>query len=155
MALFKVYHAVDEDDLPASRVQGNSYIIDNEEKDFLQWKVDVGANAGDRKGIASEGLIYEDGDMKTPDAITPSAFPSIVLTTSGWVIGAENMTQTVTVPGLKCGKNGDMPPIIQCTYNKDDYYKLSDAIADGETITFTMDGTTRPESRIELTIIDF
>lgn len=155
MALFKVFHAVDEEDLPLNRVSGNSYIIDDEEKDFLQWKVDVGTDNDDRRGIASEGLIYGDGVMVRPEAITPTAFAQVRLLTGGWTTGNNVLTQTVTIEGLKCGKNGDIPPIIQCISNKEDYSRIDSAMVNGENITFTILGTDAPSSNIELTIIDF
>lgn len=164
MSFFKVFRAISKNDLPSRHIGGVSYLVDEAGKDLLQWKVDVTSDSsssstdGTRKGIASEGLIYSNGEMVKPESITANVF-SCVLATDSWsaVSGTGNFSQTISLSNIKCGKDGTIPPIIRCNYNNNDYNRIinADVNLDTHTITFTLAGTTAPTERIELTIIDF
>ena len=71
------------------------------------------------------------------DEVTTLAY-STTLVSSGWVQSGDTYTYTYTNTDLKCGKNGNVPPIITWTSNQDDYNKITDAQATvGTGIIFT------------------
>lgn len=71
------------------------------------------------------------------DEVTTLVY-STTLVSSGWVQSGDTYTYTYTNTDLKCGKNGNVPPIITWTSNQDDYNKITDAQATvGTGIIFT------------------
>ena len=62
-------------------------------------------------------------------------------------------TQTISIPALRCGKNGNIPPIITFKTNKEEYSKIEKADATPKIgIAFTI--KEKPQDNIELLIID-
>lgn len=75
-------------------------------------------------------------DNKIEEATSVSY--TATLTKANWVQSGSTYTYTYSNSSLKCGKNGNIPPIISCTSGQDDYNKISDAQATvGQGIVFT------------------
>ena len=75
-------------------------------------------------------------DNKVEEATSVSY--TATLTKANWVQSGSTYTYTYSNSSLKCGKNGNIPPIISCTSGQDDYNKISDAQATvGQGIVFT------------------
>lgn len=71
------------------------------------------------------------------DEATTLAY-SATLAQASWVQSGDTYTYTYSNTNLKCGKNGNVPPIITWTSNQDDYNKIDDAQATvGTGIIFT------------------
>ena len=79
----------------------------------------------------------------------------ITILPSDWV-GEDICETTVEVPGLKCGKNGNVPPLIQAVENETEFQLVISAVADPDVqssqIVFTANG--KPENAIKLDILD-
>lgn len=85
----------------------------------------------------------------TPDAGGAQAY-KVTLTAANW----SGTTYTYANKAIKCGTNGDIPPIITYTTNQTEYNLLTAATANpGTGITFT--ASSKPVSNIDLIIIDF
>ena len=78
---------------------------------------------------------------------------SIDILTSDWQPDGNKYSYTVTLNGLMCGKDGNIPPIIVHTSNLDEYSEIESAQATpGGTIKFTIPNI--PQNTIGLVIID-
>ena len=161
MALFKIYHTMDENDLPDARKNGNSYIIADEEKKLARWLIDV--TDTDRYGIVSEGILYKNEDNETQvvnvDNLKTKAYLGKLLN-NGWSQqpNADGYyTQVVSTPGITCGLAGNIPPIISIADEKDqeEYNKLAYAEADtvSEQVTFYTESI--PATAMDVIIVDY
>lgn len=160
MALFKIYHTMDENDLPDARKSGNSYIIADEEKKLARWLIDV--TDTDRYGIVSEGILYKDEDDEAQvakvDDLRAKAYLGELLN-DGWSQepNADGYyTQTVSTPGITCGLAGNIPPIISVAdvKNQEEYNKLAYAEADADSgqVTFY---TKKIPTTMDVIIVDY
>lgn len=93
------------------------------------------------------------------EAATASVYNDIVLEAANWEEVTEEDSETVyytythSIETLRCGKNGDIPPIINCLSNKDEYNNIYDAEATaGVGIVFK--SSVQPENDITVMIID-
>lgn len=82
--------------------------------------------------------VYSKGETNNKiDEVTTLAY-SATLAQASWVQSGDTYTYTYSNTNLKCGKNGNVPPIITWTSNQDDYNKIDDAQATvGTGIIFT------------------
>ena len=82
--------------------------------------------------------VYSKGETNNKiDEVTTLAY-STTLAQASWVQSGDTYTYTYSNTNLKCGKNGNVPPIITWTSNQDDYNKIDDAQATvGTGIIFT------------------
>lgn len=153
MALFKVYHAVDENDLPINKTTGNSYIIDDENNDLVRWFIDTSSST--RKGIASEGLV-DNGEIILADDLKTVAYVRTV-SSNDWIqsTGDTQYHQDITLPLLVCGKDGNVPPIITYASEVDriEYQNLDKAEADPDNNKIIL-WANAPTSGFNIVIID-
>lgn len=142
MALFKVYHATDEDELPLERKDGNSYVIADESKGLAQWKIDIGHGETDRWGIVSEGLLNENGQVMRASDLASEVYYGELLQ-EDWI--KDNPTdeyyhQSVETLGIMCGANHETPPLISYRdlETRDQYYLLdhADASIENQEVVF-------------------
>lgn len=82
--------------------------------------------------------VYSKGETNNKiDEVTTLAY-SVTLAQANWIQSGDTYTYTYSNTNLKCGKNGNVPPIITWTSNRDDYNKINDAQATiGTGIIFT------------------
>lgn len=86
------------------------------------------------------------------DEVTTVSY-TVTLAQANWVHSGDTYTYSYSNTNLKCGKNGNVPPIISWISNHDDYNKIDDAQATvGSGITFT--ASKAIEGDIEIVIID-
>lgn len=86
------------------------------------------------------------------DEVTTVSYTA-TLAQANWVQSGDTYTYSYSNSNLKCGKNGNVPPIISWISNHDDYNKIDDAQATvGSGITFT--ASKAIEGDIEIVIID-
>lgn len=86
------------------------------------------------------------------DEVTTVSYTA-TLAQANWVHSGDTYTYSYSNTNLKCGKNGNVPPIISWISNHDDYNKIDDAQATvGSGITFT--ASKAIEGDIEIVIID-
>lgn len=97
--------------------------------------------------------VYSKGETNNKiDEVITLAY-STTLVQTGWVQSGDTYTYTYSNTNLKCGKNGNVPPIITWTSNQDDYNKIHDAQATvGTGIIFTANNAI--EGDIDIIIID-
>lgn len=97
--------------------------------------------------------VYSKGEINNKiDEVTTLAY-SATLAQASWVQSGDTYTYTYSNTNLKCGKNGNVPPIITWTSNQDDYNKIDDAQATvGTGIIFTANKAI--EGDIGIIIID-
>lgn len=97
--------------------------------------------------------VYSKGETNNKiDEVITLAY-STTLAQTGWVQSGDTYTYTYSNTNLKCGKNGNVPPIITWTSNQDDYNKIHDAQATvGTGIIFTANNAI--EGDIDIIIID-
>ena len=86
------------------------------------------------------------------DEVTTVSYTA-TLAQANWVHSGDTYTYSYSNTNLKCGKNGNVPPIISWISNHDDYNKIDSAQATvGSGITFT--ASKAIEGDIEIVIID-
>lgn len=97
--------------------------------------------------------VFSKGETNNKiDEVTTLAY-SATLAKASWVQSGDTYTYTYSNTNLKCGKNGNVPPIITWTSNQDDYNKIDDAQATvGTGIIFTAHKAI--EGNIGIIIID-
>lgn len=97
--------------------------------------------------------VYSKGETNNKiDEVITLAY-STTLAQTGWVQSGDTYTYTYSNTNLKCGKNGNVPPIITWISNQDDYNKIHDAQATvGTGIIFTANNAI--EGDIDIIIID-
>lgn len=97
--------------------------------------------------------VYSKGETNNKiDEVVTLAY-STTLAQTGWVQSGDTYTYTYSNTNLKCGKNGNVPPIITWASNQDDYNKIHDAQATvGTGIIFTANNAI--EGDIDIIIID-
>lgn len=97
--------------------------------------------------------VYSKGETNNKiDEVTTLAY-SATLAQANWVHSGDTYTYSYSNTNLKCGKNGNVPPIISWVSNHDDYNKIDSAQATvGSGITFT--ASKAIEGDIEIVIID-
>lgn len=114
----------------------------------------VGGTGASDVSTARQNLdVYSKDEV---DELIPTSFATYTATldSNSWTSqGGGNYQFTYSNSSLKCGENGDIPPIIYCTDNEDEYNNISDAEATvGVGITFLTQG--QPSADISITIID-
>ena len=117
----------------------------------------MGGTGANNAGTARTNLdVYS--KTETDNAITNATTHSFTATlaAASWVDGSgDTSTYTLSTPDLKCGKTGDVPPIITFTENKDEYSKIESAVATPNTnIIFTIKKTNKLKAAIGLLITD-
>lgn len=117
-----------------------------------------GTGASDASAARQNLDVYSkdevDGLIPTDVGGTSFATYTATLHPNNWISqGSGNYQFRYSNSSLKCGENGDIPPIIYCTDNEDEYNNISDAEATvGVGITFLTQG--QPSASISITIID-
>lgn len=116
--------------------------------------ISVGGTGATTAAAARTNLdVYSKGETNNKiDEVTTLAY-SATLAQANWVQSGDTYTYSYSNSNLKCGKNGNVPPIISWISNHDDYNKIDDAQATvGSGITFT--ASKAIEGDIEIVIID-
>ena len=97
--------------------------------------------------------VYSKAEVDTLAAQSSSKAYNTTLAADAWVENEEIFTYTYGNTALRCGVNGDVPPIIAPIVNKEEYIKIDRAIAtQGEGIVFEI--AEKPEQDIEIVIVD-
>ena len=97
--------------------------------------------------------IYSKAEVDTLAAQSSSKAYNTTLAADAWVENEEIFTYTYGNTALRCGVNGDVPPIIAPIVNKEEYIKIDRAIAtQGEGIVFEI--AEKLEQDIEIVIVD-
>lgn len=112
-----------------------------------------GTNATTAQAARTNLDVYnkKEVDDKVEEAVTVSY--TTTLTVDGWLAQGDKFEYNYTNTDLKCGKNGDVPPIITYTSNLDEYSKIDKADATvGSGIIFTT--SKKPTANIGIIIID-
>ena len=115
----------------------------------------VGGTGASDAGIARQNLnVYSKEEVDELIPTTSFTTYTVILQSDSWTSqGSGNYQLTYSNSSLKCGENGDIPPIIYCTNNEDEYNNISDAEATvGVGITFLTQG--QPSANISIIIID-
>ena len=161
MALFKT--VVDEDDLASLPFhEGYAYFCKESSKFYIDiidendepHRVSFNSNAAD--GLMQNGTYLEAEEIATLTDVSQAASAAYRLTIlpSNWKqTNKGNYLCTKAIPTLKCGQNGDIPPIVSPASNRQEYSLIVDAIATaGQGITFIAEE--QPKQSIEVVIID-
>lgn len=117
-----------------------------------------GTDAVDAEGARSNLEVYSEEETDTAINKATSFSYTRTLSLSGWKQSGEDYVQTVEIPELRCGKNGNVPPLV--TWNGDqESYDSYCAIVRGEAtpgvgIQFQVSGDDMPDTDIEIIVID-
>lgn len=133
---------------------GALYAIASGAPSFGTLPMSAGGTGATTAATARTNLdVYSKGETNNKiDEVITLAY-STTLAQTGWVQSGDTYTYTYSNTNLKCGKNGNVPPIITWTSNQDDYNKIHDAQATvGTGIIFTANNAI--EGDIDIIIID-
>lgn len=98
--------------------------------------------------------VYSKKETDSKVADSTSLAYTYTIPANGWVESGSDFKFELSIDGLTCGANGNIPPIISWIDNQDEYSKIASAEADvaSEKITFLT--SARPESDIGIVVID-
>lgn len=164
MALFKVFRGPKEEfSEDFSKIpfhNGYAYFVNDTGLFYIDYVSNTGAqvrrklNAGTAVQLDNGEEILDIDDINDMiDKATTTTY-NISIAKNNWVTNSSGGYKYVYInTGLKCGKNGEVPPIIACRNNQTDYDKITggDATA-GVGITFYI--SQMPTASIDLTVID-
>ena len=116
--------------------------------------IEVGGTGGNTATKARENLdVYSKAEVRTEVGKATSNTYTTTLIASGWIGSGDTYTYTYNNSSIKCGANGNTPPLITYSSNQDEYSKINSAEAEpGVGIVFTTG--TRPTADIGLIITD-
>lgn len=112
-----------------------------------------GTGANDQNGARQNLDVYSKQEVNNiaDSAVTKSI--AATLYASGWAASEDVYIYNLQETSIRCGKNGDVPPTIVCTSNKEEYNKIKRAEATaGAGVDFT--ASSQPEGDIGIVIID-
>lgn len=164
MALFKVFRGPKEEfSEDFSKVpfhDGYAYFVNDTGLFYIDYVSNTGSqirrclNAGTASQLDNGEEVLDVDDINDMiDKATTTTY-NISIAKNAWTINSSGgYKYTYTNTALKCGKNGQVPPIVTCRNNQSDYDKITsgDATA-GNGITFYI--SQMPSAAIDLTIID-
>jgi hypothetical protein len=151
MALFKIGKG-NSKNLPTEKKEGYAYFTTNDGKMYID--VDnstrVALNAANADTIGDSSYSYTATTIHSGlDAASAKVYTATI-NTGDWP-SSSPFTYTYSKTSLRCGTDGNVPPIIYSS--SDDFYLItSAAAAKGSGIVFT--ASSKPTNAIELTIID-
>lgn len=112
-----------------------------------------GTGSGTAAGARSNLDVYSKQEVSNSIEEVTSKTYTTTLFASGWIASGDVFTYTYSNTSIKCGKNGDVHPLITYTSNRDEYSKIDTAEATvGVGIVFTT--AEKPEDDIGISIID-
>ena len=110
----------------------------------------AGKNAADTRSALD---VYSKSEVDSKVSGATTIAYTTTLTATGWSGSGSSYTQTWLQSALKCGKNGNVPPIVSYTSNQAEYSKIDRAEATaGQGITFY--SSVKPSANIGLVIVD-
>ena len=133
---------------------GILYALTNGAPQFGVAPVEVGGTGANTADGARTNLdVFSKQEVNTRiDEVTSKTYTTTLFAT-GWTASGAEFIYNYANTSIKCGKNGDVHPIITYTSNRDEYSKITSAEATvGVGIVFT--SPTKPESDIGVSIID-
>ena len=165
MALFQIFKGDEEDLMHKKLHEGYAYFCEDTGKLFIDISNGIDGTETDLYRIplnskAANGLFVDDSfveaesfaTLEDVSDATSQAFVAI-LAANGWQGNEAPFTYNYINSDLKCGINGNIPPIISCTSNNEEYSKIDSAIATpGSGIVFSAE--IKPEENITITITD-
>lgn len=113
-----------------------------------------GLGATDAAGARTNLSVYSKTETDTRIGVATSVIYTATLSASGWSgNGTDGYTYSYANTSIRCGKDGNVHPIITYVDNREEYSKISSAEATvGVGIVFT--SPTKPENNIAISIID-
>lgn len=165
MALFDIFRGTEEELMRKKLHAGYAYFCEDTGKFFIDISDGEDGTETDLYRIpinskAANGLFVDDSfieaesfaTLKDVSDATSQAFVA-TLAANGWQGNEAPFTYNYINSDLKCGINENIPPIIACTQNIDEYTYIDSAIATpGSGIVFSAEK--KPESNIVITITD-
>ena len=165
MALFDIFKGSEEELMHKKLHAGYAYFCEDTGKFFIDISDGKDGTETDLYRIpinskAANGLFVDDSfieaesfaTLEDVSDVTSQAFTAI-LATNGWQGNEVPFIYTYINSDLKCGINGNIPPIISCTDNNEEYTNIDSAIATpGNGIIFS--ATKKPENDITIVITD-
>lgn len=137
-----------------STADGALYKLASEAPTFGILPVTAGGTGANNAAAARNNLsVYGKDDMDTKiDEVTTKVYTT-TLAVNSWVSAGTSYTYSYSNSSLRCGKNGNVPPIVTYASNLDEYSKIESAEATvGSGIVFTTNE--KPENPIDIIIID-
>lgn len=149
MALFKLFKgSKDELSRLTKKTEGYAYFT-TEDKLFH-----VDTSDTQRMTLNAKKLINEAGVEKGAEDFTSVAY-NVTLAVSGWTdSGSGDYIYNYSNSALKCGENGDVPPVITYTSNKKEYGKITDNTLATPGVGIVFHCSVRPTEDIGIIIID-
>lgn len=113
-----------------------------------------GLGATDAAGARTNLSVYSKTETDTRIGVATSVIYTATLSASGWSGNdTDGYTYSYANTAIRCGKDGNVHPIITYVDNREEYSKISGAEATvGVGIVFT--SPTKPENNIAISIID-
>ena len=103
--------------------------------------------------VYSTDVVYTKTEVDSQVETATSIPYTATLSAANWVQSGESYTYSYTNSALRCGPNGNVPPIVTYTSNQEEYNYIDNAEATKNTgIVFT--ASERPESNIGIIVID-
>lgn len=123
--------------------------------------VKFGGTGGATAAVARDAQHLDVYSRSEADAVVSKATTfsyTRTLALSGWQASGDNYVQSVEITELRCGKNGNVPPLVTWT-GTEDSYKAYCKIVSGEAtpnqgIQFQVTGDDMPESDIQIIVVD-
>lgn len=133
---------------------GILYALTNGAPQFGIAPIEVGGTGANTAVGARNSLdVYSREEVSNKVKEATSFAYSPTLFADGWVADGAGYRYSYENPSIQCGKNGNIPPIITYSSNRDEYSKISGAEATpGTGITFTI--AEKPANDIGLIVID-
>lgn len=98
--------------------------------------------------------VYSKDETKEEVAKSTSVAWTETLYASNWEAWGDEYKQELSISGLTCGADGNIPPIVSWADNQDEYSKIDRAEADADSGKVTFYIAARPENNINVVIID-
>lgn len=159
MALFKIYEGTRDELKSLSNIhEGYAYFT----TDDNLFHVDVG---GKRHTVAADCIVkVVDGEiveidvdslLTTNDAVdfTTERF-DVVLAVAAWEQVDQHFECQASIPGLMCGRDGNVPPIITYSTNKKEYSYITDDTSAEPGVGIKFCAYKKPEEEIRLIVVD-
>lgn len=114
----------------------------------------AGGTGGTTEKMARDNLqVYDKTEVNDKVTEATSIAYATTLTVANWTASGDKFIQVYSNTNLKCGKAGNVPPIITYTSNLDEYSKIESAEATiNSGITFTT--KEKPTADIGIIVID-